>query len=613
MSRGQVHPMPFGAELSKDGSARFRLWAPDAERVDLCTEDDAGPRIVNMGAGRNGWFELETADAPAGTLYRYRINGELLVPDPASRFQPQGVNGPSEVIDASAYDWQRAWQGRPWHEAVVYELHVGTFTPGGTFESAQERLGHLSELGVTAVEVMPVATFAGNRNWGYDGVLPYAPHAAYGRPDQFRTFVDAAHEHGIMVLLDVVYNHFGPEGNHLHSYASPFFTARHQTPWGDAINYDGELSRNVRDYFLHNALYWLEEYRLDGLRLDAVHAIIDDSNTHILDELADAVLSGPGGQRQIHLVLENYDNEASFLKPAAVRERPRYAAQWNDDFHHACHVLITGECDGYYIDYADKPVAHLARCLCEGFAYQGEESRFNGVRRGEPSSQLPLTSFISFLQNHDQVGNRAFGERLVELSTTPALRAATSVMLLSPGVPGLFMGEEFGCRQPFLFFADFEGDLAEAVRQGRRKEFAAFAQFGDGGSAGAAIPDPIAVETFERSVLQWDKLAEPEHAEWVEFYRQLLDLRRRFVVPHLPPSAATAPQFLGERGLRITWKLEGSVELTLLANLGDETLQLDAGQRPPGRLLHAQPGTAGTIAPADELPPWTAIWHINDE
>ena len=607
-----IHPMPFGAEAGADGSARFRLWAPDAERVDLYMQDDAGSRTLKMDAGRNGWFELDTADVPAGTLYRYRINGGLLVPDPASRFQPHGVSGPSEVIDASAFEWRLAWQGRPWHEAVVYELHVGTFTPGGTFQSAQERLGYLADLGVTAIEVMPVATFAGNRNWGYDGVLPYAPHAAYGRPDQFRTFVEAAQGQGIMVLLDVVYNHFGPEGNYLHSYASPFFTSRHQTPWGDAINYDGELSRTVRDYFLHNALYWLEEYRLDGLRLDAVHAVIDDSGTHILEELADAILCGPGRHRQIHLVLENYDNEARFLRPSARGERPRYAAQWNDDFHHACHVLITGEADGYYIDYADKPVAHLARCLREGFAYQGEESRFNRVRRGEPSGQLPLTSFISFLQNHDQVGNRAFGERLIELSSTPALRAATSIMLLSPSVPGLFMGEEFGCRQPFLFFADFEGELAEAVRQGRRKEFAAFAQFGSGGGAGA-IPDPIAVETFERSVLQWDKLAEPQHAAWVEYYRQLLDLRRRFVVPHLPASAVKEPEFLGERGLRITWKLAAGIELTLLANLIDETLQLEPGQRSLGRLLHAQPGSADSIASANELPPWTVIWHINDE
>jgi len=415
-----------------------------------------------------------------------------------------------------------------------------------------------------------------------------------------------------MVLLDVVYNHFGPEGNYLHSYASPFFTSRHQTPWGDAINFDGEHSRTVRDYFLHNALYWLEEYRLDGLRLDAVHAIIDDSGLHILDELADAVLNGPGRLRPIHLVLENYDNEARFLDASTLHERAGYAAQWNDDFHHACHVLITGESDGYYMDYADKPVAHLARCLCEGFAYQGEESRFNKVRRGEASGNLPLTSFISFLQNHDQVGNRAFGERLIELSSTPALRAATSIMLLGPSVPGLFMGEEFGCRQPFLFFADFEGNLAEAVRQGRRREFAAFAQFTDDGVAGAAIPDPIAVDTFERSVLRWDKLAEPEHAEWVEFYRQLLDLRRRFVVPHLPPSAARAPEFPGERGLRITWEFADGIELTLLANLGDETLQLGARQRPAGRLLHAQPGSAGTVSAADELPPWSAAWHIND-
>jgi malto-oligosyltrehalose trehalohydrolase len=552
---------------------------------------------------------LTTGHARAGTRYRYRIDGASPVPDPASRFQPEGVNGPSEVIDPAAYLWHSDWHGRPWEEAVVYELHVATFTTGGTFTSATERLPYLARLGITAIEVMPVATFDGSRNWGYDGVLPYAPDPVYGRPDDFRAFVDAAHGHGLMVLLDVVYNHFGPEGNYLHSYASQFFTDRHQTPWGDAINYDGPHSRTVRDYFLHNALYWLEEFRLDGLRFDAVHAILDDSETDILEEIADAVHQGPGRQRRIHLVLENHDNEARYLRARTPDKRGRYAAQWNDDFHHACHSLLTGESDGYYVDYSDNPVRCLARCLCEGFAYQGEESKFNHQRcRGESSRDLPLTAFIAFLQNHDQVGNRALGDRLIELTTKPALRAVTSIMLMNPSVPGLFMGEEFGCRQPFLYFADFEGNLAEAVRNGRKREFASFAQFG-AALTGVELPDPMDIDTFRRSVLSWDSLEEPEHAEWLEYYRELLDLRRRFVVPGLPASATLAPEFVEESGLFITWQLSNGARLKLLANLGEHPLAMDLADGREGRLLHAVPRDAGSD-PRHELPSWAAVWRI---
>ena len=601
MAIARFHRMPFGAELTANGAVRFRLWAPDAERVELCLEE-TGARTFDMPSEQGGWFTVTTPHAAPGMRYRYCINEKIRVPDPASRFQPDGANGPSQVVDPAAYEWQSAWHGRPWEEAVVYELHLGTFTAGGTFESAIERLSYLAGLGVTALEVMPVATFAGSRNWGYDGVLPYAPHAAYGRPEQFKAFVEAAQAQGLMVLLDVVYNHFGPEGNYLHSYAAHFFTDRHQTPWGEAINYDGPHSRAVRDYFVHNALYWLEEYRLDGLRLDAVHAIVDDSTPDILEELADAVHRGPGRERPIHLVLENYDNEARYLRQNSSTARARYAAQWNDDFHHCCHTLLTGEADGYYADYADKPVARLTRCLSEGFAYQGEESRFDSnKKRGEPSGDVPSTAFIDFLQNHDQVGNRASGDRLVELASQPALRAATSILLLSPHVPGLFMGEEFGCRQPFLYFADFEGELAQAVRNGRKREFSSFEQFG------SALPDPISVDTFRRSVLQWDRLSEPEHAQWLEFYRELLDLRRRFIVPRLPATGTESTGFAGDSGLLINWHMNDGARLSLLANLGRHTLIVESAV-PEGRLLYAQPAEAGNSP--RRLPAWSAVWRI---
>jgi maltooligosyltrehalose trehalohydrolase len=380
----------FGAQVLPEGGVRFRLWAPAAARVEVVLD---GRRLPMKAAGE-GWFERDEPSAKAGTLYRYCIDDEVLVPDPASRFQPQDCEGPSEVIDPAAFPWRNGWQGRPWNEAVVYELHVGTFSPRGDYRGVVEKLPHLAALGVTAIELMPLSDFAGRRNWGYDGVLPYAPDSAYGRPEELKALVQAAHDHGLMVLLDVVYNHFGPKGNFLGRYAPQFFTARHRTPWGAAINFDGEGSRWVREYFIRNALYWLDEYRLDGLRFDAVHAIIDDSPRHVLEELVSRVRKELPGK---HLVLENDLNQARYMGPG------KYTAQWNDDSHHGYHVLATGEDDGYYVAYADAPAKHLARCLAEGFAFQGEVSPFSNEKRGEPSAHLPPSAFVDFLQNHDQV------------------------------------------------------------------------------------------------------------------------------------------------------------------------------------------------------------------
>jgi malto-oligosyltrehalose trehalohydrolase len=594
--------MPFGAELMPGGGVRFRLWAPGARAVGLALEP-AGMAIRPM-RPEGGWFALDCRDAGAGSRYRFEIDGEIRVPDPASRSNPQGVHGPSQVGDPLAFAWTDAdWRGRPWREAVLYELHVGTFSPEGSYAGVERRLDYLAELGVTAIELMPVAEFSGLRNWGYDGVLPFAPEHAYGAPEDLKRLVQAAHQRGLMVLLDVVYNHFGPDGNHLPRYAPAFFSASHQTPWGPAINFDGPGSRTVRDFFLHNALYWLEEFHFDGLRLDAVHAILDDSRPHILEELAAAVDAGPGRQRRVHLVLENDRNEASRLGGAPRR----CTAQWNDDFHHTMHLLTTGEQAGYYADYADDPVGHLGRCLTQGFAFQGEPSAFRGgVPRGEPSAGLPLASFVNQLQTHDQVGNRAFGERLGALAPAGALDLAAAILLLAPSPPMLFMGEEFGAATPFLFFCDFQGQLADAVREGRQRECPDFARLLTP-KARSGIPDPNAEATFARSRLDWDCLGAPPHADRLALYRRLLALRHARIIPRMDGTADPAFSRVGERGLACSWRLGDGSRLALLANLGPESAP--GFSRPPGTRLCAVP--EGAAEPfSGVLPPWAGIWFM---
>jgi len=551
--------MPFGAEAVAGGGVRFRLWAPGAKSVDLALPG----KSISMKAN-DGWYEHVEPQAGPGTRYRYRIDGELLVPDPASRFQPEDVDGPSEVVDPQAYKWAaHAWTGRPWTEAVIYELHVGAFTPEGTYAAAAKKLKALVDLGVTAIELMPLADFAGKRNWGYDGVLPYAPDSVYGRPEELKALIDAAHGLGLMVLLDVVYNHFGPKGNYLPRYAPQFFTDRHQTPWGAAIDFSKD---SVRKFFIHNVRYWLEEYRFDGLRFDAVHAIIDESPRHILDEICASV---PAGK---HLVLENDANQARFIGPG------KYTAQWNDDSHHGYHVLATGESDGYYVAYADAPAKHLARCLAEGFAYQGEESPFSKEPRGEPSAHLPPSCFVDFLQNHDQIGNRAFGERLTQLSEEKKLKALSAIQLLAPSPPLLFMGEEWGCTQPFLFFCDFEGELGEAVRKGRREEFSRFASFRN------SIPDPLAESTFRQCVLDWTK----RDAGWLSHYKKLLQLRVRAIAPRrFGPGSY---RMLGERAFEVKWS-----GLTLIANCGDQKVAVKDAPREAPLWSNGKPGEAWSV------------------
>ncbi len=598
-----VYRMPFGAEVLEAGQVKFQLWAPVARTVEIALEGGEA-RYLPMTACGDGRF-AETVEVPADTQYRFRIDGEFLIPDPASRFQPQDVHGPSTVIDPAVWQWQdAAWHGRPWNEAVIYEVHVGSFTQAGTFAALTEHLDYLVDLGVTALELMPIADFPGARNWGYDGVLPYAPDSCYGHPHDLKALIQAAHARGLMVLLDVVYNHFGPEGNYLHRYAPQFFTRRHHTPWGDAINFDGENSRAVRDFFIHNAMYWIEEYRLDGLRLDAVHAIIDDSAPDILTELAERVRNGAGAQRHVHLILENDNNAAAFLARDGASPRA-YTAQWNDDIHHALHILATREVHGYYMDYAANPIEHLGRCLSTGFAYQGEHSPYRqGNPRGEPSAHLPPAAFIAFLQNHDQIGNRAFGERIGLLTTPAALRAITAILLLAPSPPLLFMGQEWCADEPFLFFCDFEAELAGLVTEGRRREFASFPPFDDA-QARATIPDPNALATFQRSVLDWNKLTKSEHAIWLDWHRHLLALRHIHIIPRLADLTVGAAHYepLGERALRVVWPSNDGRQLVLLANLSDAKLTSVA--LPRGELIHAEQG-----APPDSgLAPWSVHWY----
>ncbi len=598
--------MPFGAELTSDGRVRFRLWAPEARRVDVALHD-AVPLVLPMIEQAGGWFELVTDEARPGSLYRYRINGQHDVPDPASRRNPNDVHGPSEVIDPTEFEWDDdEWRSRPWHEAVVYELHVGAFSPEGTFAGAQARLDHLVELGITVIELMPIADFPGNQGWGYDGVLPYAPESTYGTPNELKAFIAAAHRRGIGVMLDVVYNHFGPEGNYLGMYSPQFFTERHHTPWGAAMNFDGENARTVRDFFINNTLYWLEEYHLDGLRFDAVDAIMDDSRKHILTEIAETARAYAGGERNIYLVLENGANQARFL--GSPGRSNKFDAQWDDDVHHCLHTVLTGEADGYYVDYLEEPHAKLCRSLAEGFVYQGEYSKHDKKPRGERSSHLPPTAFLIFLQNHDQIGNRALGERLGHLvRNQDALRAAKAVLLLAPSPPMLFMGEEWNAPEPFPYFCDFEPELAVKVREGRLREFQHFERFRDPGKAG--IPDPTSAQTLGCARLDWSKTTAPGHEDWLDLHRRLLAIRQRDIVPLIPEIRfGTCTKLEAGGAFAVDWGLsEGSV-LHLIANLADEPARLVG--RTAGRLIYAtHPNIRATVT-RNELAPWSVTWLL---
>ena len=602
--------MPFGAQLLTDGHTRFQLWAPEQRAMTVVVEGHERP--VPMAPSDEGFFEVTTV-APAGSRYWFQLTDATRVPDPASRHQPEDVHGPSEVIDPAAYAWRHTeWRGRPWHEAVLYELHVGTFSDQGTFDGLRRKLDYLARLGITAVELMPVGDFPGSRNWGYDGVLPFAPDAAYGRPVDLKRLVDEAHARDLMVFLDVIYNHFGHTGNYLHKYAESFFDPEAQTPWGRALNYS---ARPVRDFAIHNALYWLEEYQFDGLRLDAVDQIIDRSEEHILNELAATVRRTIPAERHVHLVLENDQNAARLLDRDAAGRPVFYDAQWNDDSHHVYHHLLTGETAGYYHDYVRDPVRLLLRALSSGFVYQGEPSTYRrGAVRGTASGHLPPTAFVHFIQNHDQIGNRAFGERIAGLSTSNAIRVAQALLLLAPGIPLLFMGEEWGATQPFCFFIDFPGPLAAATREGRLREFARLPEFARE-DARARIPDPNDASTFLASRLDWPVAEQPGHAESLEFVRELLRLRREVIVPRLAgiPGANAHGTLISDTALRVTWSLDDDLSrLTLIANLADQACTARLDDPMDGDVLFAWPSDAPGALSKGRLLPWSVLWSLRE-
>lgn len=493
--------MPFGTAVREEGGVRFALGAPGTEQVQLEHGPGDAPVSHPMKRDARRWHRLDVAEASAGDRYRFRWPDGLCMPDPASRSNPDGIHSTSDVIDPRAFAWRDVdWCGRPWAKAVICELHIGTFTSEGNCPAAAARLAELVRLGITVVALMPLADFPSKRNRGYDGVSQFAPDASDGTPDPLKAFVDAAHGLGVMVLIDVAYNHFGPEGHCLHACCPQFFNPEQQTPWHAAIDDDATASRTVRNFFIHNPLYWVEEYRVDGLHMGAIHAVRDDSEIDIVHQVCTALRSGPGKDRAVHVMLENDLHPSSLLKREDSGEPEAGSAQWNDDLHHAAHVNVTGETEGDDLDYSDAPVDRFGRALAEGFVCQGPPSLMRvGVWRGAPCAHLPLTAFVSSMQTHDQIGSRAFGERVHGLSDPVLLHAACACLVLSPHVPVLFMGQEFG---------RFEGFTDEASR--------------------ALSPDLHAESTFHTSVLRWEECTESPHREWLAGITELL-------IPHFGP------------------------------------------------------------------------------
>lgn len=493
----------------------FSVWAPSAQAVELVTEGDGGAQRTVMHEEEGGWWRVDVEAGAARGGYRYAIDGRGPFPDPRSRWQPDGVHGASHLIERGTRRVS-GFTPKPMREAVIYELHVGTFTPSSTYRAAEERLQYLADLGVTHIELMPLATFPGRRGWGYDGVDLYAPLPAYGTPAELAHFIEECHGRGLAVLLDVVYNHLGPDGNYLGCYG-PYFTDRVKTPWGEAVNYDGAESDEVRRFVIDNALMWLRDYGFDGLRLDAVHAIYSFESTHILEELAGAVRRlGKELDRSFVLIAESDLNDPKLVHPVS---RGGYGldAHWSDDFHHALHRYFTGESAGYYADF--HGLEDIATALRDAYVYQGEYSPFRRRRHGRPPAGVAADQLVVCAQNHDQIGNRARGERLSMLVDVPRLKALAALTMLSPFVPMLFQGEEWGARTPFLYFTDHQDPtLAHAVTEGRNREFASFAWAGD-------VPDPQAAETFERSQLDWSEMTRSPHMELLDWHRRLIALR----------------------------------------------------------------------------------------
>ncbi|MGH9183130.1 MAG: malto-oligosyltrehalose trehalohydrolase [Acidimicrobiales bacterium] len=570
----------------------FSVWAPRAGQVEL----DLGERCLPMARRDRGWFTLEVPEAGPGTDYWFRLDGSGPVPDPRSPYRPRGVDGPSRVVDHTAFPWtDSGWPGMHLPSAVLYEMHVGTFSPAGTFDGAIARLDHLVELGVSAVEVMPVAEFPGTRNWGYDGVCPYAPHHAYGGPDGLKRFVSACHARGLGVILDVVYNHLGPEGNELGRFG-PYFTTFYDTPWGQAVNYDQAGSDEVRRFVVDNARAWLGDYHLDGLRLDAVHAIVDTSATHILEQLAAEVeeLAATVG-RPLHLIAESDLNDPRVLRPREVGGHG-LSAQWSDDLHHALHAVLTGERDGYYGDFGS--LADLATALGRAWVYAGRWSAYRGRTHGRAPSGLAGWRFLGYLQNHDQVGNRATGDRVSATLPPGRLRVGAALYLCAPFVPLVFQGEEWGASAPFQYFTSYQDpELGRLVRQGRRSEFAAF------GWAADDVPDPQDPATFERSKLDWEQRRRSPHAELLGWYRELIALRRR--TPALRDGRLDRVRARCDE--EAGWLAVERGPVTVAANLGAAEVTVDLGPGRPGGALAASDPAVRVGDGTATLPPDSVV------
>lgn len=554
--------LPIGAQITGRG-VRFRVWAPEAEQVAVVVYDDAPITHALERDDERGYWSAEIAGLAAGTRYAFSINGGDPRPDPASRWQPDGVHAASAVVDPQTFTWHDAdWRGVPLDDLIIYELHVGTATEAGTFDALIERLPYFRELGVTALELLPVADFPGCRNWGYDGVDLYAPANCYGGPEGLRRLVDAAHQHGLAILLDVVYNHFGPDGNYLRDFSPYYFTGRHHTPWGEALNLDGPGSAAVRTFIIGNALYWAHEYHVDGLRLDATHALIDDSPQHLLQQLSATVCATLPGDREFVISAEDERNDVRLARSIA---QGGYGldAIWADDFHHEARIALTGERGGYYADYSGS-VADLAKTILDGWFYQGQRSGVSGHERGTAPHELGLPQFVFCIQNHDQVGNRPLGDRLNHVIEPAAYRALSALLLLVPETPLLFQGQEWAASSPFLFFTDHNPELGKLVTEGRRSEFKEFWT-----QTHKEVPDPQAEQTFLDSKLRWDERDQPEHATTLALYRELLRLRRAHPTLRRRDRAGFQVMALGEHALLL--RREGvrpSETLLIVVNLG---------------------------------------------
>jgi maltooligosyltrehalose trehalohydrolase len=560
----QPRRLEIGANL-EPGGVRFRVWAPSAARVDVVIEGPRGREHL-LAPDAEGYHSAVVPGLGAGARYRYRLDGGVCYPDPASRFQPEGVHGPSEVVDTAGFGWtDREWRGLDAGDLVIYELHVGTFTGPGTFEAAIDRLDELARLGVTAIEIMPVAEFAGRRSWGYDGVDLFAPETAYGGPTGLHRLVDAAHVRGLGVILDVVYNHLGPEGNYLPALTGGrFFTDRHRTPWGDAINYDGPDSRPVRDFVLENALYWAREYHIDGLRLDATHAIVDDSPVHLLEEIATRLhVLEP---RRV-VIAEDDRRDRRLVLP---RERGGWGldAAWADDLHHQLRRLTAGDHEGYFARYGGT-VPDVVETLRRGWSY------------ADGAGELPPQAFVHCIQNHDQVGNRALGERLNHQVPLPVYRALSALLLASPYTPLLWMGQEWAASTPFQYFTDHPEALGRLVTEGRRREFRRFSAFSDP-AARERIPDPQAEATFLRSKLRWEEPDRMPHRGVLTLYRELLALRRAEPALRRRCREGMTVSAAGDRGVTLRREAAGGSAILLIVNLG-EGLDLRLDDRPETR------------------------------